>query len=224
MEMKTSSWNFDGVVPKIFDEHVKQSVPFYSEMHKTISDILGWFIQDNTTIYDVGSSTGTFLKLIKSKYPEKKIHAVGIDKSTAMIEESFSEGVQLICKDVSEYKFLNASAITSILTIQFIQEHKRLDILKNIYDGLNKGGCFVLVEKVLGENPKTQAIWNDVYHDFKIENNFTADDVINKSKSIRGVMNPLTLSQNLELLESAGFSNNDIIFKWCNFVAILCIK
>lgn len=37
-------------------------------------------------------------------------------------------------------------------------------------------------------------------------------------------MNPLTLSQNLELLESAGFSNNDIIFKWCNFVAILCIK
>lgn len=47
MEMKTSSWNFDGVVPKIFDEHVKQSVPFYSEMHKTISDILGWFFDRN---------------------------------------------------------------------------------------------------------------------------------------------------------------------------------
>ena len=31
MEMKTSSWNFDWVVPKIFDEHVKQSVPFYSD-------------------------------------------------------------------------------------------------------------------------------------------------------------------------------------------------
>ena len=64
MEMKTSSWNFDGVVPKIFDEHVKQSVPFYSEMHKTISDILGWFIQDNTTIYDV--------KFPNEKYTQNK--------------------------------------------------------------------------------------------------------------------------------------------------------
>jgi tRNA (cmo5U34)-methyltransferase len=45
-----------------------------------------------------------------------------------------------------------------------------------------------------------------------------------KSKSLRGVLNPLTLQQNMDLLREAGFSNMEIFFRWYNFVGLVAIK
>lgn len=224
MKLEKYNWQFNGEVTKQFEEHVRQSVPFYQEIHKLVTKLSGWFIENGTNIYDLGTSKGEVLKNLNNTY-DKNLRLIGVDNSKEMIEALEGEQLnfELLHKDIEDVYFKNASLITSVLTLQFISLSKRKNIITNIYDGLNDGGAFILVEKIKG-NLTTNDIWNDLYHDFKLENGLSKKHIYDKSRSLRGVMKPLTLNQNLEMLNNAGFSETDIFFKWNNFVGIIAIK
>jgi tRNA (cmo5U34)-methyltransferase len=61
------------------------------------------------------------------------------------------------------------------------------------------------------------------HYDFKREN-FEAVDILEKEKSLRSIMKPLTIQENFEFLENAGFKVFDVFFQNFNFVSILAIK
>ncbi|HCV8281077.1 TPA: methyltransferase domain-containing protein [Staphylococcus aureus] len=210
-----------------FNEHVEKSVPFYKEIHKIVKIIGGFFVEDDTNVYDIGSSTGNLLKGM-SNILKRNANYIGIDNSIYMnqvaMNDADNDNIKILSEDVQDFKFTNASYITSILTLQFINIEDREKILKNVYQGLNKGGAFILVEKVNGEFVQSHEIMNQIYHDFKLENGLTYEEVIKKSQSIRGVLKPLTLEQNKRMLEEAGFKDINTWFKWNNFVGIIAVK
>lgn len=226
MNLPDSNWKFDDSVVPVFDEHVKQSVPMYEEIHSLVTDISGWFLQDGTNVYDVGTSTGKVLWNLTERY-NKEIQYYGIDNSIEMIEKikANNPSFELIKQDITkEFNPENASLITSILTMQFIREDLRQQIVNSIYNGLNKGGAFIFVEKIVGNNARFNEIWTELYHEMKIKNGLSEKHVFDKSRSIRGVMKPYTIQENMEMLQEAGFKDIDTFFKWNNFVGIVGIK
>lgn len=226
MNLPDSNWKFDDSVVPVFDEHVKQSVPMYEEIHSLVTDISGWFLQDGTNVYDVGTSTGKVLWNLTERY-NKEIQYYGIDNSIEMIEKikANNPSFELIKQDITkEFNPENASLITSILTMQFIREDLRQQIINSIYNGLNKGGAFIFVEKIVGNNARFNEIWTELYHEMKIKNGLSEKHVFDKSRSIRGVMKPYTIQENMEMLQEAGFKDIDTFFKWNNFVGIVGIK
>lgn len=230
MNLEQNNWKFDGTVVPVFDEHVKQSVPMYDEIHNLITDIAGWFLEENTNVYDIGTSTGKVISCLNDKYINKIINYIGIDISEDMVngtKKHFKndEHIHIFNQDVTDnFKFENASFITSVLTIQFISERKRQNLVNEIYKGLNKGGGFILVEKVIGNNPRFNEIWIDLYHELKLKNGLSEQHVFAKAKAIRGVMKPYTVNENMELLHNAGFKDTDVFFKWNNFIGLVAIK
>ena len=64
------TWSFDEKVSKVFDSHVKQSIPLYKEFHGQIANISEFYCKDDSVIYDLGCSTGNFIKEI-SKIKKK---------------------------------------------------------------------------------------------------------------------------------------------------------
>jgi tRNA (cmo5U34)-methyltransferase len=231
VESEVANWKFDKEVTKIFDSHVRKSVPMYDEFHNMISNISEWFIEENSNVYDIGTSTGEGLKQLVDIYKNKNINFIGIDNSKDMIEEVENRfknypNISFINDDITkdDIHINNASFITSILTLQFISKRKRRQVLQKIYDGLNNGGAFVLIEKVIDNNARFDEMFIELYHDFKLEQGFNEQEIFNKSRAIRGVMQPNTIEENLELLNSVGFGDTDIFFKWCNFVGIIAIK
>ena len=64
---------------------------------------------------------------------------------------------------------------------------------------------------------------NDLYYDFK-RNNLDDNDILDKNQSLRGIMKPLTLSENIENLRNVGFEKIDVFMKYNNFVGIMAIK
>jgi tRNA (cmo5U34)-methyltransferase len=230
MNLESCNWKFDESVVPVFDEHVRQSVPLYDEIHNLVTDISGWFLNDSTNVYDIGTSTGKVLSSLIESYPYKDVNYIGLDNSVDMFNKSSDtfkqySNVKILNEDVTkEYKFENASLITSILTIQFIQEKERQQLINNIYQGLNKGAAFIMVEKVVGSNARFNEIWTELYHELKLKNGLTEQHVFSKARAIRGVMKPYTVSENIEMLEFAGFKDTDIFFKWNNFVGFIAIK
>lgn len=219
------NWRFDKEMVNNFDDHVKKSVPLYEEFHKDIINMSVYFSQKNTKIIDIGTSTGVLLNDLYNINKHRNIECIGIDIEKGMIEECNNRYNNLkfeVC-DALDFDYTNSSIITSVLTLQFINKKERKEIIKKIYNEMNEDGSLFIVEKIKNNIPDVHDIYNDIYYDFK-RDNLTDEDVLDKNVSLRGVMKPLTLQDNIQILKNVGFNKIDVFMKYNNFVGLLAIK
>jgi tRNA (cmo5U34)-methyltransferase len=204
---------------KNFDNHISKSIKGYEELNENIIGISNYFIEDNTNVYDIGCSTG---KLI-SKYKNKKAKYFGIEIEKNLITQK-DVNFNLINYDVRDFTgYSNASFVTSIFTMQFIPQKDRQKIINNIFNGLNKGGAFVICEKIYSKSPKIQDIMTSLYYDFK-RKSFSQAEILDKEQDLRKIMKIETENTIFKELKKAGFSQADMFFRSFNFVGILSIK
>lgn len=228
IDFKASQWEFKGAVVDVFEEHVSKSVPLYFEAHNAILSLSDFFIKKCSICYDMGCSTGLLINKIAERHANKNAKFIGIDLECDMIKYAENKypnnNVSFINADICDYDLTEASLIISYYTLQFIEYKYRSSLLKKIYDSLEPGGAFILYEKVYAELPRFQDILNSVYFDFKVSNGYELNEVLSKSLSIRGVLNPNSTKENLKILNDAGFTEVGVISKYCNFEGYLAIK
>ena len=109
------------------------------------------------------------------------------------------------------------NAILCNWTLHFIQE--RQEYLKAIFDSLISKGLFILTEKTLQSQ-----ITENQYIIFKQNQGLSNEEIERKKQQLEGVLVPLSVRQNLELLTQSGFSQIEIINARLGFVTFLCIK
>ena len=63
-------FQFNEKVAGVFDDMVSRSVPFYHEMQRMTSELAAKYAQPETSIYDLGCSTGTTMLLMDKLVPE----------------------------------------------------------------------------------------------------------------------------------------------------------
>ena len=220
-----NNWTFNSKVVKVFDEHVRNSVPLYDLFQKEIASMSVYFSQKNSNIIDIGTSTGSLISLLMNYNSHRNVNFIGIDVEPDMIEECKTRHPEINFQvlDAVECDYTNASVVTSMLTLQFMEHSKRKEVLKRIYNQMNLNGALFIVEKVRSVDVEIHDIYSDLYYDFKREK-FNCTEILDKNQSLRGVMKPITTNENIEMLESIGFKKVDIFMKINNFVGILAIK
>jgi len=97
-------------------------------------------------------------------------------------------------------------------------------LLRSIHHGMEKGGCVVLVEKVLGENSTLNRMFIERYYAMKRRNGYSDLEIAQKREALENVLVPYQLDENLKLLREVGFSGTDVFFKWYNFCGIIAVK
>ena len=112
----------------------------------------------------------------------------------------------------------------SFFTIQFIRPSVRQKLVNKIYKSLHWGGCFLYFEKIRANDARFQDIFNTTYNEFKINNNFTAEEIMQKTRSLKGVMEPFSTQGNIDLAMRSGFKDITTIFKYVCFEGFLAIK
>ena len=175
---KNSSWTFNKNVPKKFDYHIKKSIPMYAEFHWLGEQLSDYYLKEDSIVYDIGCSTGTFLKKLSVRHKnKKKIKFYGVDLVKNMIKhankKNSSKNIKYLHKDISKFKLKKSDFIISYYTIQFIQPKKRQELLDKIYKSLNWGGALIFVEKVRSYDARTQDQMSNIYEEFKAQNGFT---------------------------------------------------
>jgi len=212
------AFSFDKVVD--FDSHIGKSIPSYQVFCDIARSMFEYFARPATNVYDIGCSTGILLKSLPLLKDMKKY---GIYKSDNLLPKD-EEGCNFLNVNLDEYFcFNNASFIYSLFTFQFISQKNRLDLMKNIYNGLNKGGAFLFCEKTYSGNVRINDILTFLYYDFKAKS-FSEAEILKKERDLRHIMQPLPRVDNEELLREAGFKHFDLVFKHFGFEAILAIK
>ena len=65
---------------------------------------------------------------------------------------------------------------------------------------------------------------NIIYNEFKIRNGYSFDEIVTKTRSLKGKLEPFSTNGNIEMLNRAGFKDINVVFKWFCFEGFLCIK
>ena len=126
--------------------------------------------------------------------------------------------------DITELTLKSADLVIAYYTLQFISLEKRKTMLKNIWRCLNPGGALLLFEKVREPSSKLQEIAMLLYNDFKLENGYSGNEILAKSRSLKGVLEPVTSKENLKFLKDSGFKETGRIFKKLCFEGYIAIK
>lgn len=228
MKFKNGGWNFGGNLPNKFENHITKSVPHYLEGHQMIVRLSDYFLKERSVCYDIGCSTGNLLKKISAYSSKEKIKLIGIEKEKKMYNYAKSQinnkKIKLLNKDFKGIKLVKSDMIISYYTIQFIAPSIRQSILNKIFKSLNWGGAFIMFEKIRGNDARFHDILNSLYLDFKEDNKLNTQHIINKSKSLRGILEPFSDNGNLGLIRRAGFKDIQTIMQSICFKGYLCIK
>lgn len=230
IEAKNAGWNFGGDVADTFVDHIRQSVPMYEEGHDLVCQFSDYFVSNNSVCYEIGVSTGELMKKL-AIHNQGKPNArwIGIDTEKPMIEKAKKhcagiENVELYVDDVRNFDFEPSDFIVSYYTMQFTPPRHRQEIFDKIYKSLNWGGAFIMFEKVRGPDARFQDICVSLYNDFKVRQGFSPEEILSKTRSLKGVLEPFSTEGNLGLLRRAGFSDMMSICKYICFEGFLAVK
>ena len=132
---------------------------------------------------------------------------------------------ELLFKDLNRgIEIENASVVVMCLTLQFIRPLYREKLVEEIHRQLNENGCFILIEKVLGEDSLFNRQFIKYYYDFKRRNNYNDMEIAQKREALENVLIPYKLMENRELLLNKGFRYVETFFKWYNFCGMIAVK
>ena len=207
----TKPFSFDTI--ENFDKHISHSIPNYELLQDAILSVAEFCTIPDTTVIDLGCSTGTLLKRLNHQGRK-----VGLDISTNLLppftetEEFYNQNILAV--DFTEWG--QPSLITSVFTMQFVPKHERLGVLKKMNNALAKGGAFIMAEKVLCDEGWQQEMMTFSYYDYK-QKSFSPQEILDKEQDLRQLMRCNTSYENQLLTEHAGFLNAQMIWKFYNF-------
>jgi tRNA (cmo5U34)-methyltransferase len=225
-------WTFGEGVAAQFDEHVSKSVPLYAEGHDLVCALSDFFVKPDSTVYELGCSTGALTcKLARHNSAKKKARFLGIDIEQEMIDQANQRRTSLaltntefVVDDALIYPFEPADLIVAYYTVQFVRPSHRQQLFDLVYRALNWGGAFILFEKVRAPDARFQDITTALYMDYKLEQGYSPEEISAKNRSLKGVLEPFSTQGNLDLLARAGFVDTMTVMKYICFEGFLAIK
>ena len=227
---ENAGWTFGGNVPDTFVDHIRLSVPLYDMGHDLVCQVSDFFIHNDSIAYEIGTSTGELLRKLAEHHKAKPgARWVGYDVEPAMVEAAKKHcadvpNITILHEDARLAEMEKADLIVSYYTMQFVPPRYRQELFDKIYDTLNWGGAFIMFEKVRGPDARFQDILTQLYNDFKLRNGFNGEEIVEKTRSLKGVLEPFSTQGNLDLLGRAGFEDVTTIQKYLCFEGFLAIK
>lgn len=218
-------WSFGGDLWRVFDRHIRRSIPLYDDLHELVVALAASFVRPRSTIYDFGCSTGALCVRLAEGFPEARVIGVDVEPNMVRGAKRARRGtISYSCEDLRRLELPACDLITCCYTLQFLPVSDRPAVLARAAEALRPGGAMLLSEKVKRRDPKWQAECQRLHDSYKLAHGFSRQEMAAKSRSIEDVLTPLFDDENVALLESAGFRPIRLIFRYACFDAWLAIK
>ena len=195
--MKNKPFEFDTI--EDFDKHINLSIPSYETLSDVFTGVACAFAQPESSVVDVGCSTGKFL----SDLPKANdCNYIGIDKTKL---KNVHEGFELTIGDVEKVlpTLDNVSVVVSMFTLQFLGKLKRKRVLSQVKEKVLDGAIFLVSEKVYLDDPLIQTLVHKMHIQEK-RKSFYDKEILDKDTQLAVSMFCKTEKELLEELSEIG--------------------
>ena len=216
-------------MPARFETHIEASVPGYREGHALVAAISDFFVHDGSLVYDLGCSTGAAARAVAAAAEGKRVRVVGLEREAAMVEAARAAcadhpSIEIVEADLVDAELEPCDLVIAYYTLQFVRPAVRQRVFDRVYEALEWGGAFVAFEKVRAPDARFQDLVSTLYVDHKLARGFDEREIVAKTRSLKGVLEPFSTRGNLELFERAGFVDVMSVWKHLCFEGFLAIK
>lgn len=211
---------------------IARSAPGYELMVPMIGLLARRYAQAGSNVYDLGCSLGATTLAMRDAAKAADIRIIAVDNSASMVSQCREnlrqyEGPVLVDvreEDIRDTVIENASVVAMNLTLQFISPADRLDLLKQISQGMNRDGIFILSEKVRFQDKNSQQDQANWHHDFKRARGYSDLEISRKRTALENVLEPDTAEQHTERLLEAGFNRVERWFQCFSFQSFVAFR
>jgi tRNA (cmo5U34)-methyltransferase len=230
IEAANAGWSFGGNTPGSFVDHIRQSVPLYEEGHDLVCQLSDFFVSSASIVYEIGVSTGELLKKLALHSAAKPgARWVGLDTELAMVRKAREHcadvaNIEILHEDARLFDFEKADLVVSYYCMQFVPPRDRQALFDRLYERLNWGGALVLFEKTRAPDARFQDMITTLYNDFKLRNGFSGEEIVEKTRSLKGILEPFSTQANIDMMKRAGFPDIMPVQKYLCFEGFLAIK
>ncbi|MEM8604639.1 MAG: carboxy-S-adenosyl-L-methionine synthase CmoA [Cyanobacteria bacterium P01_H01_bin.121] len=221
-------FRFNEEVSEVFDDMAVRSIPLYKEL---LQLALTWslaFYRPGTYLYDLGCSTGTFLELF-CRHVQTPARLIAVDSSEAMLQRSRTKVAELptaiqiefVQQRLQDVVFQPASVMVLNYTLQFLPISDRLAVLSRAAQQLLPGGILILSEKLRLQDAGWHELATANYEQFKQQNGYSRREIERKKEALERVLIPLSLPEQIQMLQEAGFRRFQTLLAWQQFTTLV---
>ncbi len=199
----------------VFDEGVRQTVPFYEAIERQTLDLVKAVKPDPSCWLDTGCGTGYLVELAGPLFPQTRF--VLADPSAAMLEQARQRlarwpdlRVEILPPMPSEklgdwQPQTRPQVITALLCHHYLQPPERRRAVQACFDLLDSGGLFVVFEIIELSTPEGSATGLKRWGNFQLEAGRSTSAVEAHLGRFKVDILPLPVEAHLALLKSVGF-------------------
>jgi len=210
---------FDAVSQK-YDSQRHYLIPCYQDFYKACYPLVEGRPLAKTVL-DIGAGTGLFSYFLYQIRPE--LHFTLVDLSPEMLNVAKQRFADLPNFAYQQLDFSTASLpghydiVISSLAIHHLEDEAKNQLYQNVYAALNPGGLFINADQVAGRTAGFDAFYKQNWRETVTVSGLD-DDAIGRAFERIKLDKFATLEAQLQMLERAGFTDVDCIYKSLNFV------
>ncbi|MCC9135430.1 class I SAM-dependent methyltransferase [Pontibacter silvestris] len=217
--MENVKKQFDEVSKK-YDSQRQYLIPCYQDFYTACYPLVRK-LSGAKRLLDIGAGTGLFSYFIYQINPN--LHYTLVDLSPEMLRVAKERFNGL---DNFQYEELDFSAsnlpgkydiIISALAIHHLEDKEKEQLYYAVYEALNPGGVFINADQVLGRTLGFDHYYRTNWRETVLVSGLE-EDAIQKAFERVKLDKFATLESQLQILEDAGFTDVDCIYKNLNFV------
>ena len=209
-----------------YDIVIQKLIPHYNQMVEALVSVIPFSKENGFSAIDLGCGTGTISQSVKNEFPNITITCVDISANMLEIARNKIGGnITCIQADFNSFVFLQKyDLIISSLALHHLEnDDEKLEFYKKIYSSINRGGVFINIDVVLGNDDFIQEQYMKKWREF-LEEKLSSEETEKCMSDYYAEDRPTKLITHLDMLRECGFTNIDVIYKIFNFAVYAAMK
>jgi len=215
------------ISPETYDAQRKYFIPCFDDYYETGIMLLSQIRENFDSILDLGAGTGLLSKYLYEKYPVAKYTLVDIAEQILDVAKIRFKGLNNFRYVLADYSTAlpdgKYDLISSALSIHHLTEDEKFTLYSNIYKKLPLGGCLLNLDQFnAGSEEMNNAI--DKLWCSQIQQTNISEKERNLWMERRKLDKENTIPETLSILEKAGFSQVECVYRYFKFGVVVAIK
>jgi len=205
--------------PEEYDKKIRQTLPYYEDFYRQITDILTVMGKKEAVWLDIGCGTGKMYEAAQREIDIKEFVFTDISENMLDISKSrfLKTGNRFEKIAVQEIEECGKyDIITAVQVNHYLSEKDRETAVKNCYQALKKGGIFFTFENIAPNSEKGKQIVLQRWQNYQIENGKKPAEASGHIKRYGTEYFPVTVKAHLEMMQKCGFQSVELI--WMSYM------
>jgi tRNA (cmo5U34)-methyltransferase len=213
-------------ISKKYDSQRKFLIPCLNDFYTSCIPVINK-LSNAKKVLDIGAGTGLFSQYIFQE--RNDLHFTLTDISTNMLAVAKERFAGLTNFEFREYDFSAGpidqkyDLIISALAIHHLDNQQKSVLYGYVFNALNEGGIFINADQVEGRTPWFDSLYKSNWKQTVNDSGLDKDSIASAFERIK-LDKFGKLEIQLHMLEEAGFSEADCIYKSYNFAVMAAIK